>query len=163
MTDDHAVNSPAAAAEKTTGSETFDGFLVVSGASGSRDVLTSGIRARGVFNGFGRIVERENLPGDPEDVSRDDLVFASGTLHIVNVNLDSSLDLNPVSCVATFTAHQMTTIEGGTGQFADATGSFSGTVTGRAVAPRAADGSCDMNQVPLFELDTVTASGTLSF
>jgi hypothetical protein len=155
--------SPATAAAQTTGSETFDGFLIVSGASGSREVLASGIRARGVFNGVGRIVERENLPGDPDNVSRDDLVFPDGTMHIVNVTLDVSSDLNPISCIATFTVQQETSIEGGTGIFADATGSGTATVIGRAKAQRAPDGSCDMNQLPLFEHDKVTASGTLSF
>jgi hypothetical protein len=33
-----------------------------------------------VFRGVGRIVEIPNLPADPDNVSRDDLVFPSGTM-----------------------------------------------------------------------------------
>ena len=155
------LSSPAVA--QTTGSETFHGVLVVSGAAGTRELVSSVVVATGVFNGVGHVVERENLPGDPDNVSRDDLVFADGTLHIVNTTLDASFEINPRSCIAHFTAHQTTTVEGGTGLFADATGSFAATVTGLGRARRNADGSCAADQVALFEVDRLTASGTLSF
>jgi hypothetical protein len=47
--------------------------------------------------------------------------------------------------------------------FADASGSFTGTVTGRGLAPRNPDGSCSLEQPALHEVDRITASGTLSF
>jgi hypothetical protein len=56
--------------------------LVVSSASGKRAVAGSVVAMSGVFTGVGRIVERPNRPGDSGKVSRDDLVFAVGTLHI---------------------------------------------------------------------------------
>src|SRR6478609_8644244 len=77
-----AAAAPAAAA--TSGSETFKGTIVTSGVSGTRTVITSVVIAKGAFSGVGRIVEVDNLPTDPDNVSRDDLVFASGSMHLVN-------------------------------------------------------------------------------
>jgi hypothetical protein len=136
---------------------------VASGVSGTRTVITSVIIFKGAFSGVGRIVEVENQPGDPDNVTRDDLVFASGTMHIVNTNLDFSISVNPRSCVATAAIPQTSKIVGGTGQFAHATGSFSSTVTGTVVLARNPDGSCSMEHDPLHEVDMITASGTLSF
>ena len=156
-----ATAVPAAAA--TRGSETFNGAIVTSGVSGTRTVITSVITAKGAFSGVGRIVEVENLPGDSDDVSRDDLVFASGTMHIVNTNLDFSISVNQRSCVATAAIPQESAIVGGTGKFANATGSFDSTVTGRLVLARNPDGSCSLERDPLHEVDLITATGTLSY
>ena len=156
-----ATAVPAAAA--TRGSETFNGAIVTSGVSGTRTVITSVITAKGAFSGVGRIVEVENLPGDSDDVSRDDLVFASGTMHIVNTNLDFSISVNQRSCVATATIHQTGEVIGGTGQFANAAGNFIGIVTGPAVLARNPDGTCSFEHVPLHEVDMISATGTLSF
>jgi hypothetical protein len=104
-----------------------------------------------------------NLPTDPDNVSRDDLVFASSTMHLVSTNLDFIVPVNPRSCVATATIHQTGEIVGGTGQFANATGSGIGTVTGPAVLARNPDGSCNFEHVALHEVDMVTSTGTLSF
>ena len=87
-----AVSAPAAA--QTTGSETVNGVIVTSGASGERVVISSVLVAKGVFDGVGRVVEIPNLPGDPDNVSRDDLVFADGSIHIVTTNLDFSGSVN---------------------------------------------------------------------
>ena len=54
-------------------------------------------------------------------------------------------------------------VTGGAGQFADATGSFAGTVSGRAFSARNPDGSCAFTQVPRLEVDKFAESGTLSF
>jgi hypothetical protein len=89
---------PAAAA--TTGSETFSGTIVTSGRSGTRTVISSVIVAKGVFNGVGQIVEIPNLPTDPANVSRDDLVFPEGTMHLVGTSGEvTSFSLNPHSCL----------------------------------------------------------------
>jgi len=156
-----AATAPAAAA--TSGSETFKGTIVTSGVSGTRTVITSVVIAKGAFSGVGRIVEVPNLPGDPDNVSRDDLVFASGSMHLVSTNLDFNISVNPRSCVATATIHQTGEIVGGTGQFANATGSGTATVTGPAVLARNPDGSCNFEHVPLHEVDMFTSTGTLSF
>lgn len=71
--------------------------------------------------------------------------------------------MNPQSCIVSATLQQTGTVEGGTGLFTDATGSFAGTVTGRGLAPRNPDGSCSLEQPALHEEDRVAASGTLSF
>ncbi len=156
-----ATAAPAAAA--TSGSETFKGTIVTSGVSGTRTVITSVIIAKGAFSGVGRIVEVENLPSDPDNVSRDDLVFSSGSLHLVSTNQDFNISVNPRSCVATAAIHQTGEIVGGTGQFANATGNVISTVTGPAVLARNPDGTCSFEHVPLHEVDMISATGTLSF
>jgi hypothetical protein len=158
-----ATAAPAAAA--TSGSETIKGIIVASGVSGTRTVITSVIIFKGAFHGVGKIVEVDNLPGDSDNVNRDDLVFAGGSMHIVNTILDfpPPINVNPRSCVVTATIHQTNEIVGGTGQFAAATGHFTATVTGRGVLPRNRDGSCDLSRDPLHEVDMIAATGTLSF
>jgi hypothetical protein len=155
-----ATVKPAAAA--TSGSETFRGTIVTSGVSGTRTVITSVVVAQGVFSGVGRIVETESLPGDPPNSSRDDLVFPGGSIHIISTNVDISVTINP-NCLGHATIQQTGEIQGGTGQFADAVGTFSGTVSGPALLPRNPDGSCAFDQPSLHEVDMFTASGTLSF
>jgi hypothetical protein len=156
-----ATAAPAAAA--TSGSETFKGTIVTSGVSGTRTVITSVIIAKGAFSGVGRIVEVENLPSDPDNVSRDDLVFSSGSMHLVSTNQDFNISVNPRSCVATATIHQTGEIIGGTGQFADAAGNFRSIVTGPAVLARNPGGTCSFDHVPLHEVDMISAAGMLSF
>jgi hypothetical protein len=157
-----AASAPASA--HATGSETFKGFIVTSGVSGSRVVVTSLVVARGVFNGIGRVVEVENLPGDPDNVSRDDLVFAGGSMHLVSTTLDFAFSVDPRSCIFSTTLQQTGTIVGGTGRFAAATGaSPTATVRGHGLLARDPDGSCSQQQDALHELDTFASSGTLSF
>src|SRR5205085_9945873 len=154
----------AASAPGAAGSERFDGGLVASNASGKRTVAGSVIAMSGVFTGVGRIVERPNRPGDSAKVSRDDLVFATGTLHIVNVDHGHmSLSVNRRTCTATFKVPKTTTVHGGTGRFAGATGTFVGAVSGSGVARRKADGSCDQQHAAVVEIDTVTGTGTLTY
>jgi hypothetical protein len=156
-----AVAAPAAAA--TTGNETFKGVIVTSGVSGERVVVNSVVVAKGVFSGVGEVVEVPNLPGDPDNVSRDDLVFAEGSMHLVNTTVEFSFSVNPHSCLARATLQQTGEVVGGTGLFADASGSFTATVTGPAILARNPDGSCSFEQPALHEVDRFAASGTLSF
>src|SRR4051812_16682679 len=88
--------TPAAAGQ---GSETFNGVLLVSGATGSRVVLTTAVVMRGVFNGVGRIVEVPNLPTDHDTVNRDDLVFPGGAIHFLNTGLTFSFTIDPRTCL----------------------------------------------------------------
>jgi hypothetical protein len=83
--------------------------------------------AKGVFNGVGRDVETDNLPGDPDNVNRDDLVFPAGSVHIRNVIVDFSMPLDPNSCAYTGHVQQTGTVVGGTKLFAAATGSYTAT------------------------------------
>src|SRR5690348_4138308 len=64
------TSAAAVGAARTSGPEEFDGGLIVSGASGSRNVVGSIVAARGVFTGVGRIVERPNRPGESDQISR---------------------------------------------------------------------------------------------
>ena len=154
------VSAPAAA--QTTGNETLSGTIVARYVSGSRIVLGTVVMAKGAFNGVGRVVEIENLPGDPDNVS-DDLVFAAGSMHLVTVTVGQSFSVDPRSCIVTVSLQQTQTIVGGTGRFTAAAGSFAGTLTGRDIARRNPDGSCSLEQPPRIELATFTISGSLSF
>lgn len=156
-----AVLVPAAAG--TSGSETFDVTLVVSGASGERNLIAAVVVAKGVFKGNGRLVEVPNLPTDPDNVSRDDLVFAAGTLHLLSTLVDFSASVNPNSCRVDVTIVQTTEVVGGTGQFAGASGSFDSTLSGKGRAARNADGSCALDQGLLHEKDKIALVGTLTF
>jgi hypothetical protein len=51
----------------------------------------------------------------------------------------------------------------GTGKFAGATGSLTGTVSGRAQFARNPAGTCSTAQLPRHEVDKFDVSGTLSF
>ena len=153
---------PAAAA--TSGTETLSGIIVFAAGpdTNSRTVVSSVVLARGVFRGVGRVVERV-LP-DPAGVSRDDLVFRSGTMHVVSTPGSSlSFSVNPHSCLFTGTQQFTWGVTGGTGQFDDATGSFTGTVSAVALLARNPDGSCSFTQFPRHEVDKFAVSGTLSF
>ena len=155
--------APAPATAATQGSETFNGVLLASGATGSRVVLTTAVVLRGAFNGVGRIVEVPNLPTDPDNVNRDDLVFADGVIHFVNTGLSFSFTIDPRTCIAKVNGTQSIAIVGGTGRFAHATGSFAGVLAASLIAPRNVDGSCDVQSLPLFEVDHVSGTGSLSF
>jgi len=152
------------AAAATGGTETLSGTIVFVSVPGtnSRTVISSVVRARGAFRGVGRVVEL--VPPDPAGVSRDDLVFRSGTMHVVSTPgtlLSSSI--NPHSCLFTGTQQLTWDVTGGTGQFDDATGSFTGTVSAVALLARNPDGSCSSATFPRHEVDKFAESGTLSF
>jgi hypothetical protein len=151
------------AAARTTGAERFDAVIVTSGATGTRVVVSTVIVLRGVFDGVGRVVEVENGPGEPDNVAHDDLVFRAGTMHLVTTTLDASVSVNPVTCLIHVTVQQSSMVVGGTGAFARARGSFTGTATALLLAARNPDGSCSEEQAPLHEIDVLGSSGTLSF
>ena len=157
-----ATAVPAAAA--TSGSETVTGTLVTSGVSGTRTAISSVLVAKGVFRGVGRLVEIPNLPTDPDNVSRDDLVYPEGTMHLVSTTVGiSAFSLNPHNCLFKVTLQQTSEITGGTGLFAHASGDFTGTVSGQGLGARDPDGSCSFTRPSLHEVDMIAFSGTLSF
>jgi hypothetical protein len=153
---------PAVAA--TSGTETLSGTIVFAAVPGTntRTVISSVVRAKGVSRGVGRVVEL--VPPDPAGVSQDDLVFRGGTMHVVSTlgNLLSS-SINPHSCLFIGTQQFTWEVTGGTGQFADATGSFTGTVSAVALLGRNLDGSCSFTPFPRHEVDKFAERGTLSF
>ena len=114
---------------------------------GTRTVISSVLVAKGVFSGVGRVVELPNKPGDQDNVNRDDLVFPEGTMHLLSTMTGGSFSLSPRNCMVKATFQSTAEITGGTGQFADATGSFP-TNTARVVglAARDPDGSCSMTK-----------------
>ena len=149
---------PATAA--ASGSETFTGTIVFSAVPGTdtRTVIGSVVRARGVFRGVGRVVELS------QPLGQDDLVFPSGTMHVVSTpGTLLSPSINPHSCLFTGTQQFTWDVTGGTGQFDDATGSFTGTERAVALLARNPDGSCSLTQFPRLEVDKFAESGTLSF
>jgi hypothetical protein len=160
-----AVAGPTSGASaQTSGPESFTGFLIATGVSGERVVLATNIRARGVFNGSGKIVELPAQPGDPDNMNRDDLVFRQGTLHLFSFVQDFQIvSFNPNSCRLAVTVTQTTQFAGGTGIFAGASGTGTGRVDGTGMAQRNPDGSCSLDLLPAHERDAVSGSGTLTF
>src|SRR4051794_38405747 len=147
---------------QVSGDESFNGKLVVkSDSAGNRLVLASVVRMNGVFKGVGHIVERDNLPSDPANVNRDDLVFREGSLHLINTQTNFDVTVDPRSCAVRFLIEEVSTMAGGTGTFANASGSLTGTLHSHAVADRDPDGSCSMDLPLLFEQDNVEGSGTI--
>ena len=131
------------------------------------------LRARAeAVNGIGpRTFQPDSLnlprvPPDPAGVSQDDLVFRGGTMHVVSTpGTLLSFSVNPHSCLFTGTQQLTWDVTGGTGQFADATGSVTGTVSAVALLARNPDGSCSLTPLPFprHEVDKFAESGTLSF
>jgi hypothetical protein len=154
-----AVAAPAAA--RTTGTESFHGEIIAPAKSGTRHVAASIIVLKGVFTGVGKIVEVPNRPGDPRNISRDNLVFPSGTLHIRNTSQPPKLSLDPKTCAITATIKQTSKVHGGTRMFRHASGTFASTVRAWGVAARNADGSCNGQADLLLDADAVSARGTL--
>jgi hypothetical protein len=153
---------PAIAA--TSGTETLSGTIVFVARPGAntRTVISSVVRARGVFGGVGRVVEL--VPPDLAGVSREDLVFRSGTIHVVSTpGTPVSSSVNPHSCLFTGTQQFTWDVTGGTGQFDDATGRFTGTISAVALGTRNPDGSCSFAPFPRHEVDKFAESGTLTF
>ena len=151
------------AAAATSGTETLSGTIVFAAVPGTntRTVIASVVVAQGAFRGVGRFVEV--VPANPAGVSRDDLVFRSGTMHLVTTLGSLSFSVNPDNCLFTGTQQFTWDVTGGTGQFDDATGRFTGTVSAVALLARNPDGSCSFTQFPRYEVDKFAESGTLSF
>lgn len=150
------------AAAKTAATETFRGQIIAPARSGRRHVVASIIVMQGDFTGVGKIVEVPNRPGDPENVSRDKLVFPSGTLQIRSASQPPKISADPHTCAITATIKQTTTVEGGTREFRHASGTFASTIHAWGVAARNPDGSCNSHADPLLDADAISARGTLS-
>jgi hypothetical protein len=149
-------------AKATTGPQRFDGAIVATGPSVARKVVSTVIIGRGVFNGVARIVEVDNGPDDPDDVLRDDLVFPAGTLHLLSTNVDAQFSVDAATRTFTGVFRQTSTSDGGTGVFAHVQLTANATVTAHGLGRRNADGSCSEDQAPLFEVDVISARGTIS-
>lgn len=156
------VAAVAPAAARTTGKQSFNGGIVASGESGTRTVVSTLIVASGVFTGDGRVVEVANRPGDPDNVSRDNLVFGRGTMHLVTTNKAFTPSINPQTCANKVRIRQTLRIRGGTGAFRHAAGRFTGSLRGRGVAARNPDGTCSPQMVQLLEVAIFSMRGTLS-
>jgi hypothetical protein len=90
-------------------------------------------------------------------------VFPTGTIHVVTETQSRSFSFDPRTCVFNRFERQAGTFDGGTGEFADATGSIAGTVIAWGTLRRDVDGSCSQDDAPLHEVDMITANGSLSF
>src|SRR3954447_18045863 len=146
------VATVAPAAARTTGKQSFRGVIVASGESGAPTGDATVIVARGVFTGDGGVVEVANRPGDPDNVSRDNLVFGRGTMHLVTTNKSVAPSVNPQTCATTVVIRQTQRIQRGTGAFRHAAGSFTGTLRGLGVAARNPDGTCSQQAALLLEV-----------
>jgi hypothetical protein len=152
----------ASAGARTSGRESFKGVIVTSGESGTRTVVSTLFVARGAFKGVGRVVEVQNRPGDPDNVSRDDLVFRHGRIHIVTTNGTPSMSFDPQTCAFKGRVPQTVKVQGGTRRFRHASGTLVGAARAHGVAAREPDGNCSQQQAPLLEVDIVASRGHMS-
>jgi hypothetical protein len=157
-----AGTAAAPASAETAGPEAFTTVVVATGASGQRQVGTSTVTAQGVFNGVGSVVEQP-APGDPGTASREDLVFPAGMLHLSAVTQRSSFSSDPLTCVFNAVVTRRGTFDGGTGQFAQASGTYTQTTRDWGSLSRTLDGSCSLDQPPLHDVATSRVTGSLSF
>jgi hypothetical protein len=97
------------------------------------------------------------------DRSHDARCLNDGTIHFVNTGLTFSFTIDPRTCIGKVSGTQSIAVAGGAGRFAHATGSFAGALAASVLAPRNPDGTCDTQTLPLFEVDHVSGTGSLSF
>jgi hypothetical protein len=152
----------APAAARTAGKQSFRGVIVASGQSGTRVVVSSLIVGRGVVRGVGRVVEVANRAGDPDTVSRDNLVFRRGSLHLVSTTKSFRPSIDPSTCAETLRIRQTQRIDGGTGAFRHASGRFFGGIRGYGVGARNPDGTCSEQLPSLLEVAAFSMRGRLS-
>jgi hypothetical protein len=150
-----AGTAAAPARAQTSGPETIRGMVVVSGASGTRQVAGSTIIAQGAYTGAGRVADSQG--------GGDQLVFPDGTLQLASSTELISSSVNPMTCVFNAVYRQTSTVTGGTGRLAGATGDVSGTVSAWGLLSRNADGGCARDQPPLHEIESLTLSGQLTY
>jgi hypothetical protein len=155
--------SSAPASARVAGRESARGQIIAVARNGHRTVVSSIIVLRGVFNGVGKIVEVPNRPGDPANASRDNLVFAAGTLRIISLNHGQpQISLNPQTCIAGLRVKQTTKVAGGTRRFRHAHGTFKSLVRAHAALARNPDGSCNQQADALLDGDALSGHGTMS-
>src|SRR3954454_22066130 len=94
------------------------------GGAKNRTVVSTVIFATGAFTGVGRDVEVASRPGDPQNVSRDDLVFPRGAIHIVTTSQAPVGSTNPQTCAGTVRITTVTKVSPATGRFRHASGRF---------------------------------------
>src|SRR3954452_5875004 len=157
------VAAVAPAEARTSGRESIRGTIVASAESGTRTLLSSVFVAAGAFTGTGHDVEVANRPGDPQNVTRDDLVFPGGKIHIRVTSHPPTMSANPQTCVGSVRITQTIKVVGGTGRFGHASGTFAGTLHGWGVSPRNPDGTCLQQAELLLEVDVISMRGTLFF
>jgi hypothetical protein len=63
-------------------------------------------------------------------------------MHLVSTTVGASVTVNPHSCLFHATTQENAHIAGVTGLFANAAGTFTGTVSPKGLLPRNPDGSC---------------------
>jgi hypothetical protein len=109
-------------------------FVIVrSGTSQDQKVK---LVAAGPITGVGEVVEVPEQPDDPENVFRDEFVFPQGTLSLVFTRTTETFEFDPHTCVGSVESTSTFEVIGGTGAFADATGSGTSTRRGRFVTRR---------------------------
>jgi len=142
------------------------GFAAADGANQEFTIVKLGANT-GTVVGSGLITgagTEENTkhdvgPGQPFKVT---FTFPQGMLFIDNVPGPPQIDFNPTSCLTRITIHPVTTVTGGTGAFAGASGAGTATTDITTIANRGADGNClPPSSPPLFELAIARSAMTL--
>ena len=118
--------------------------------------------AQGPIYGVGTETNtRHQVPlGSPFQVT---FSFAHGDLYLNAIPTPPQIDTDPVSCVTRVTLQVRNVVTGGTGTYAGATGTGSGTSSITQIRGRAPDGSClPLSAPPIFEIANVQATETLT-
>ena len=151
------------AAAATSGTETLSGTIVFAAVPGtnSRTVISSVVRARGVFRSVGRVVEI--VPPDPAGVSQDDLVFRSGTMHVVSTPgaLLSVRSTRTAACSPGRSS--LPGRDAAPGSSTTRPAASPGRKAPWRFLARNPDGSCSLTQMPRHEVDKFAENGTLLF
>ena len=98
-----------------------------------------------------------------KSTTRQDSEKWGGTMHLVNTTVGAPRSPSTHTTAVPRDLQEDSQIVGGIGLFANASGTFTGTISPQGLASRNPDGSCSTTQPSLHEVDKVAFSGTLSF
>jgi hypothetical protein len=148
---------PVSALGERSRSQTF----VLYGAGSTFDHPIS-VFAAGPISGVGSFEIVEERSGPHGDDFTAELIFPGRGTVTMEVRGQSSITLDPTSCAGSQTGRVHWTITGGTGQFANASGSGTGTYTGRFVVERGASGCVEDHPVVSVFVARLTGTASLS-
>ena len=150
------VGFPAPATAQTTGPERIT--IVVRQDFAQDQPTFSRVVTTGVITAVGTEVFLSSPEGDPASYSRYE--FPDGTLSVRNTPEQQQFRLNPHSCVGKLKVSGTWQVLGGTGAYADASGSGTLTLTGTAFFASAPEG-CSETEGHSNAVIKITAEVTL--
>lgn len=148
---------PASAVTERSRSQTF----ILYGAGSTFDHPIS-VAGAGPISGVGSFEIVDERSGPHSDDFTAELVFPGRGTVTMEVRGQSSITLDPRTCAGSQTGRVHWTITGGTGAFDTASGSGTGTYTGRFVVERGASGCVEHDPVVSVFVARLTGTASLS-